>query len=303
MVKRDMTKMTRNTQMKNDGKNTPNYRKVAMAALLGCAALGGTAAHAQISRSFIGPHEYSLPDPNGMKPWNVFVQYATGQQTNDVWNGSGDKKGTNGDTEQIVGLSKYVHFWSLSDQVGMAWEVILPEVSVHNSKQDISVSGIGDVITGPAFWMRPNQNWTLGTDMFFVQIPVGDEDLRTTRWNVIAAVWWDAQYGKFNYTGNIGTTIPGPVEHRGMDRPGEQWYSNNRFGYRATELLEPFLGLDYEWQESNDNLKSNHEFAGVAGLMFHLAPTYHLTMSYSGGFAGENRSVSNNINVRFAYVF
>ena len=37
--------------------------------------------------------------------------------------------------------------------------------------------------------------------------------------------------------------------------------------------------------------------------MFHLAPTYHLAVHYQKGIEGENMPVSNNINVRFAYVF
>ncbi|MCB1907432.1 MAG: hypothetical protein KDH15_08690, partial [Rhodocyclaceae bacterium] len=59
-------------------------RNTALAGLIGFAMLGG-AAHAQVQRGFIGAHEYALPDPAGMKPWNVFVEYSTFQKTKKAW--------------------------------------------------------------------------------------------------------------------------------------------------------------------------------------------------------------------------
>lgn len=271
---------------------------VAVAAL--CA--GATAANAQVTRGFIGPHEYSLPDPKGMKPWNVFVEYSTFQKTGDVWGNNGGKDSSD-DVEAFVSLSKFVHFWEVTDGVGIAWELIVPKVSIQNRDTGDGVSGIADLLTGPAFWIKPNQNWTLGTDMFFVQIPVGDRDLRSTRWNVVASVFWDAQYDKFNYTGNLGATINGPVERKGAAEPANQYYFNNRFGYRVSQLIEPYVGVDYQWQNSKDGAPAAHELAGAVGVMFHLAPTYHLSVHYEGGIDGKNMPVSNNLNVRFAYVF
>lgn len=271
---------------------------VAVAALC----VGATVAQAQVTRGFIGPHEYSLPDPKGMKPWNVFVEYSTFQKTKDVWSNSGGKDGSD-DIETLVSISKFVHFWEVTDGVGIAWELIVPKVSVNNRDTGDGVSGIADLLTGPAFWIKPNENWTLGTDMFFVQVPVGDRDLRATRWNVVASVFWDAQYGKFNYTGNLGTTINGPTERRNTPDPANQYYFNNRFGYRVSQLIEPYVGVDYQWQGSKDGVPRANELAGAVGVMFHLAPHYHLAVHYQGGIDGKNMPVSNNLNLRFAYVF
>ncbi|MCB1908653.1 MAG: transporter, partial [Rhodocyclaceae bacterium] len=102
----------------------------AKALLVGCA-LGATAAHAQVQRGFIGAHEYALPDPAGMKPWNVFVEYSTFQKTKKVWNGSGDRTDA-GDVETLVSLSKFVHFWEIAPDVGIAMELIVPKVSVND---------------------------------------------------------------------------------------------------------------------------------------------------------------------------
>lgn len=273
-------------------------RGVALAAL--CVA--GTAAQAQVTRGFIGAHEYALPDPNGMKPWNVFVEYSTFQKSRDAWSNGGSKDKTD-DVETLVSISKFVHFWEVTKGVGIAWELIVPKVSVNNRDNGSGVSGIADPLTGPAFWIKPNENWTLGTDMFFVQVPVGDRDLRATRWNVVASVFWDAQYGKFNYTGNIGTTINGPAERKNAADPANQYYFNNRFGYRVSQMVEPYVGVDYQWQNSKDGAPEAHELAAAAGVMFHLAPNYHLAVHYQGGVDGKNMPVSNNLNVRFAYVF
>lgn len=273
---------------------------VAVAAL--CA--GATVANAQVTRGFIGAHEYALPDPAGMKPWNVFVEYTTFQKTGKVWNDSGSKKSSD-DIETFVSLSKFVHFWEITNGVGIAWELIVPKVSVQNRDTDSGVSGIADLLTGPAFWIKPNENWTLGTDMAFVQVPVGDRDLRATRWNVVASVFWDAQYDKFNYTGNLGATIMGPAESKAVPDAAKanQYYFNNRFGYRVSKLVEPYVGVDYQWQNSEGTANRAYELAGAAGVMFHLAPHYHLSVHYQGGIDGKNMPVSNNLNVRFAYVF
>jgi hypothetical protein len=274
------------------------------AAVLAAFCIVGVApAQAQITRGFIGPHEYSLPDPKGMKPWNVFVEYSTLQFTDKVWNSSGDKVGV-GKTEVLVSLSKFVHFWEVTPGVGIAMELIVPKVGIRD-KGGLgagSASGIADPIVGPAFWIKPAPNWTLGMDMFFLQIPMGDSDVGGgKRWNAIASVFWDGQFDKINWTGNIGTTIFG----KGDDgsRLGPSVYVNNRLGFRASQLIEPYVGIDYERQQAKSGNPSNHEWGGALGVMFHMMPHSHIAVHYQKGFKGGNRSVSDNLNLRFAYVF
>lgn len=283
---------------------TTRFHPVAKALRLGLAAVlcaAGTLAQAQITRGFIGPHEYSLPDPAGMKPWNVFVEYSTLQKTKKVWDSGGDRTDA-GDTEVIVSLSKFVRFWEVVPNVGIAMELIVPKVGIRDKENGTSTGGIADLIVGPAFWIKPAPNWTLGTDMAFVQIPIGDPDVGGgDRWNVIASVFWDGQFDKINWTGNVGMTLNGK-SNSGIT-PGRQLYVNNRLGYRASELIEPFVGLDYERQQAKDGVDSNHEWAASFGLMFFSHEKGHTTLHYSRGISGENRAVSNNLNLRFAYVF
>lgn len=258
----------------------------------------GTSAQAQVSRGFIAPHEYTLPV--GFEPFNVFVEYATLQKTERILDADG-KKISGSDTDVLVALSKYVHFWTPASNknIGLAWEIIVPKVGVRDKIARTSVGGIGDPITGFAAWYKPSDNMTLGMDLF-LQVPVGDKDVGGgDRWNVIGAIIFDAQFDKINYTGNLGMNLPGaPVE--GL-RPGKIWHVNNRLGYRVTDLIEPYVGLDYERQEARSGLPKNYETVAALGVMFHTFKNSSIAVHYQKGLDGESRPESNNLNVRFVY--
>lgn len=280
-----------------------NRTALGSATLVAVALLGAAPAQAQVTRGFIGAHEYGLPDPEGMKPWNVFVEYSTLQTTDQAWSAGGQRTGT-GKTETLVSLSKFVHFWEVVPKVGIAMELIVPKVGVRDigGKGAGSASGIADPIVGPAFWIKPSANWTLGTDMFFVQIPMGDKSVGGgKRWNQVASVFWDGQFGNLNWTGNVGTTLHGRADDDSKE--GTQVYVNNRLGYRASQLVEPYIGLDYERQSGSGGAATNHETALAAGLMFYALDKGHISLHYEKGLNGANRAVSNNLNLRFAYVF
>jgi hypothetical protein len=280
-----------------------SLRTVLSSAVLAALCIAAVPAQAQITRGFIGSREYQLPDPKGMKPWNVFVEYSTLQNTDQVWNASGNKTAT-GKTEVLVSLSKFVHFWEVVPDVGIAMELIVPKVGIRD-KAGLganSASGIADPIVGPAFWIKPLPNVTLGTDMFFVQIPLGDKDVGGgKRWNAIASVFGDVQMGNLNWTGNIGTTISGKNDDG--SKPGTSIYINNRLGWRVSPLIEPYIGIDYERQKSGNANPSNHEWGAAFGAMLYTHDKGHTSIHYQKGFKGENRAVSNNLNLRFAYVF
>jgi hypothetical protein len=272
------------------------------AAALAACCMAAAPAQAQIVRGFIGAHEYNLPDPAGMKPWNVFVEYSTLQNTDKVWNSNGNKVGV-GKTETLVSLSKFVHFWEAFPGVGVAMELIVPKVSIRD-KGGLGAgdaSGIADPIVGPAWWIKPAPNWTLGSDFFFVQIPVGDKAVSGRAWNVIGSVFWDGQFDKLNWTGNLGTTLHGKASSG--SQAGTEWYLNNRLGYRVSQLIEPYIGIDYEKQEAKGGAPSNSEWGAAAGVMFYALEKGHISVHYEKGFKGENRAISNNFNLRFAYVF
>lgn len=277
-----------------------------VAAVSALCAVASTA-QAQVTRGFIGAHEYALPDPAGMKPWNVFVEYSTLQKTKKVWDNNGDKASA-GDTEVLVSLSKFVHFWEAFPGVGVAMELIVPKVGIRDKVAGTSTGGIADVIVGPAWWIKPAPNWTLGSDFFFIQVPIGDPDVGGgNRWNQVASVFWDGQFDKINWTGNLGVTRFGEGANGLKEKP--KVYLNNRLGFRASQLIEPYIGIDYERQAAGagngtpDPTRSSHALTGSLGLMFYALDKGHIAVHYNKGLKGENREVENSLNLRFAYVF
>lgn len=258
----------------------------------------GSQAQAQVSRGFIAPHEYALPV--GFEPFNVFVEYSTLQNTRDIWNANGNRTSST-DTDVLVSLSKYVHFWTpeFNKNIGLAWEIIVPKVGIRDKTARTSTGGIADPLTGFAVWFKPRETMTLGMDMF-VQVPIGDRDVGGgDRWNVIGAIIFDAQFGKVNYTGNLGVNLPGASAQG--PRPGKLWHVNNRLGYRVSDLIEPYVGLDYEHQEARSGLPKNHETAAALGVMFHTYKHSSIAVHYQKGIDGESRPMSDNLNLRFVY--
>lgn len=285
--------------MKKTAFEIKNYARAASQCIAFIAVTAvGTSAQAQVSRGFIAPHEYALPV--GFTPFNVFVEYATLQRTKHVLDANGDKVRGN-DADVLVALSKYVHFWTPASNpnVGLAWEIIVPKVGVRDKIARTSTGGIGDPLTGFAAWYKPRENMTLGMDLF-LQVPVGDKDVGGgDRWNVIGAIIFDAQFDKINYTGNLGMNLPGATVQG--PRPGKIWHMNNRLGYRATELIEPYVGLDYERQEARSGQLRNYETVAALGVMFHTYKNSSIAVHYQKGIDGESRPESNNLNVRFVY--
>lgn len=263
--------------------------------------LGATATGAQaIDRGFIAPHEYALP--TDFKPFNIFAQYAFLQQNDTVYDANGNKAQGPG-SELLVGLSKYVRLWTpeSNKNIGLAWEVIVPEIGIRDKNTSFSTGGFGDPITGFAIWTKPSSQWVLGADMF-VSVPVGDEAVGGgDRWDLLGSIFWDAQYGKFNYTGNLGYHFNGSSA-RGT-APGDYYHLNNRFGYRVSDLIEPYVGIDYQTTDGVAGAPDSNETALAAGMMFHMYDHASIALHYQKGIDGESVAQSDSLNLRFVYVF
>jgi outer membrane putative beta-barrel porin/alpha-amylase len=281
-------------------------------ALLAVAALAGglgaaTPAQAQVTLDVIGPHEYDLPVD--FKPFNVFVQYATFQDGRRLWDGDGDRRRTSS-THTIVGLSKYVHFWTpeSNPKMGLAYEVIVPEVGVRNSDSRSSASGIGDPITGLALWYKPTANSTLGFQSF-MQLPVGDKDIGGGDvWKNLSSLFWDVQFGKLTYTADAGFVFFGDSTAADAT-PGTVFHTNHRVGYQLNDVIEPFVALDYERQEGWKNraagvkIADNHETTAGIGVMFKYYGNQSLTVRYSRGIDGESHGATDSLNLKYVYAW
>lgn len=278
-------------------KNTTIIRLTASALALGCLALP---AAAQTTFDVIGPHEYELPVD--FAPFNVFVQYAYVQRNNKAYDGDGDKVDGN-DSTTIVGLSKYVRFWSPESnrQIGIAYEVIVPEIGVRDKRNDSQASGIGDPLTGFAIWYKPSPGATLGFQSF-LQIPVGDDSVSDRNWKNLSSLLWDVRVTKqLGWTADAGFVFQG--EKVDGTRPGHSFHTNHRLGYRASDLLEPFVALDYERSQKTSTVDASHALDAGLGLMLHTFDNQSITLRYSRTLRGENHAANNSLNIKYAYVW
>ncbi|GEM_PF-578713 len=262
------------------------------------------AANAQTTFDVIGPHEYELPVD--FEPFNVFVQYGSYQNNDRVFDSGGGRAEGSG-SKVISGLSKYVRFWTPESNrnIGLAWEVIVPEVGIRNrnaiDEDDRHISGIGDPLTGFAVWYKPNAHLTLGFQSF-LQIPVGTDRVSDTNWKNLSSVFWDWKMREtLNWTGDAG--LVWQSERDSGIQPGLSWHTNNRFSWRASKHLEPFLALDGDYTDAHDGLPNGWVVDGGPGLMFHTFANQSITARYSTSLAGKNHSVNDGFYLKYAYVF
>lgn len=280
-----------------------NRNPFARAALAACCLAGAGFApqtFAQTTFDVIGPHEYELP--TGFKPFNVFVQYGYVQDNKRVYDDKGDKVEGSG-SQAIVGLSKYVRFWTPegNPNIGLAWEVIVPEISVRDGRAGTQASGIGDPLTGFAIWMKPTAESTFGFQSF-VQMPAGSTEVSDRNWKNLSSFLWDVRLpAGFGWTADAGYVFQGKRSD-GL-HPGNSFHTNQRLGWRANALLEPFVAFDYENAQSRGTLPSSRATDLGAGLMFHTFDNQSITLRYSASVNGRNHAANNSLNLKYAYVW
>ena len=278
----------------------PPIRRLVAPILFTLGASCALPAAAQTTFDVIGPHEYDLPVD--FQPFNVFVQYAYVQRNNRSFDSSGNRvKGSGSDA--IVGLSKYVRFWTpdFNRKIGLAWEVIVPEISLRNDRNNTQASGIGDPMTGFAVWYKPRTDLTLGFQSF-LQIPAGSTDVSDRNWKNLSSAFWDWRLtDKLGWTADAGVVFQS--EKTDGTRPGNTFHTNHRLGYRVTGLLEPFVALDYESTSGRNGNPSARALDGGVGMMFHTFDNQSITLRYSSSIEGKNHVANNSLNLKYAYVW
>lgn len=262
-----------------------------------------------IPLSVIGPHEYALPV--NYESFNAVAQYAFVQTDNMAFDSTGTRISGPG-TFTAVGFTKYVRFFTFKSipDVGFAWEILQPEISVQGP--GVSKSGLGDPLTGLAVWMKPSKNSTVGVQSF-LSIPVGTEAVSDKTWGSLTTIVGDVQLGDFDIDGQTGFIFKSIRHQTGSDDvdPGSTFHANLRMGYRAHEYLEPFVAADYQTTgTSTDNMtgkdipnSASNELTCGGGLMIHFTGPMSLTMRYDYGIDGKNTPVTNAFHFKFAYVW
>jgi hypothetical protein len=263
---------------------------------------------ADITFAVIGPHEYELPV--NFKPFNVFVQYGQWNNQSKAYDASGKRvDGSGGDL--FVGLSKYVYFWTFDaiPDVGFAYEIIVPEVRID--VPGFHEGGVGDPLTGPAVWFKPNANSTIGFQSF-LQIPIGGDKVTNDYWANYSSLFYDYQWEHFSFTGNTGFVFRTDRKASGLPDIDQAttFHTNVRFGWKASTMFEPFVGVDYQrtgtsrFTTSNAvAIPSSNETALGVGLMVNFSPKTSLTVRYSHAVDGKNTTKTNGVYGKYVLVW
>lgn len=257
------------------------------------------ASEAATGRSFIGPHEYALPG-NVPDRFDVFVFYGYLESADQAFDARGDEVDANR-TSTLVNIFKFSQAWTLKNNpnFGYAWEVILPVSSVRDRTANTSVSGIGDPTIAPYIYYKVSDKVTIGTDLL-IQVPIGDSSIGGgDSWKVTNSVFIDVQAGKFNYTGDVIWDFPSEST-RADATAGKTWSTEHLFGYRATSLVEPYVGAAYAYQKSSSINVANSETDLLAGALFHLKRG-SFGLHWAHAIDGKNRAVGDSLNVRFVW--
>ncbi len=229
----------------------------------------------------------------------MFVQYGFQNYASLAYNNGGGL--VSGSKQSLfVGLSKYVYFWTFPSipDIGFAYEVITPEVGLTGPGTGEGIRGIGDTLTGPAMWIKPTPNTTLGVQNF-LQPPIGGRNVTNGYWANYASIFFDAQWPMASVTGNLGVVTRSNQQlPSGAPEavPGRTFHFNVRFGWVNPTIFEPFFAFDWQTQSSayqvNNGLilaPSSNEIALGAGVMFKFSPTMSLTVRYSRSVEGHQR--------------
>ncbi|MCV2217288.1 transporter [Thauera sp. Sel9] len=286
--------------------NEERQQRPSIGRLLGLACVAGAAgmlaaadSEAATGRSFIAPHEYALPSnvPDG---FDVFLVYGYLERGDQAFDAKGDKRRSDR-TETMVSLLKYSRGWTLESNpnFGYAWELIVPVIGARNRTARTSSSGVGDPIVAPYIWYKLSDEVTVGTDFLF-QLPVGDGDVGGgDSWKFTNSVFIDVQLGKFNYTGDVIWNFPG-TSNKEDAKAGKSWSTEHLFGYRVSPLVEPYVGVAYEYQKTSAINPANSETDVLGGVMFHFdkaSASVHLLHTVDG----KNRPAGNSLNFRLVW--
>ena len=272
--------------------------------VLAVCALATRANASGITFDVIAPHEYDLPV--NFPSFNALVQYTYYNNDSNAYDIPASK------TDTVVGMTKYVRFFTLScaPNIGLAYEVILPEVSISGNGTD--ASGLGDPITGPAIWFKPTSNSTLGFQTF-LQVPVGQDDVSNHSWANLSSIFFDANFGKFNIDGDIGGVFRSTRQISGTPdvNVGPLFHTNVRFAYRIHPVFEPYFSFDFQYKSSDDyadtgnkvQYSEGHETALGGGFVIYFTDKISAALGYSHAVEGENVTQTNAVHLKFAYLW
>ncbi|WP_313330312.1 transporter [Sphingobium yanoikuyae] len=290
------------------------YHRMALktATLVAAGWLTQEAAQARdITFAVIGPSEYDLPT-DGFRAFDALVQYGFYDAGAKQFDNEGQRVRAP-DTDLVVGLTKYVHFWTFDGlpDVGFAMEVIQP--TVHVATPTSKTTGFGDTIIGPAIWVKPTKGTTLGIQSF-MSVPIGSDGISNRYWANMTSILFHANLkGGVKLTGDVGGVFRGRQDVDGGPdvKPGNSYHANVRLSYRPGETRwEPYLAFD--WQRNNRSravsgpelpLTEGHDVALGAGIAYALNDKLKVAGRYSRSVSGRNVVTTNAFYFSIAKTF
>ncbi len=272
--------------------------------------LSATAKASQIDLAVIGTHEYDIPTTD-YKPFDIFVQYGDWNSDDRSWNDDG-KKSKGPGTDTFVGLSRYVHFWTVDSLpgVGFAFDMMIPEVRVDGHSR--GVGGIADPLTGGAVFFKPTANTTLGFQNFF-KVPIGDKDVSDNYWASLASILYAWHVRRMTFNGHTGFEFRGKQHLTGQpDLLKDTIFHSSMTGaIRISKRIEPYAEIDYQ-KIGADRIAATRQFVPDSatneltvggGVSYTLSQKMTLQARYSKGLKGRNTTVTDAVYIRVGYHF
>lgn len=266
---------------------------------------------ADITFAIIGPHEYKFPV--NFKPYNVFVQYGDGNAAGHTYDGGGTAQPTGG-SHSWTGMSKYVYFRSFRNipNIGFAFEII--QQSSYMLENGQNYGGLGTTIPGFATWFKPDKHSTFGIQTFMESPSATRDALASHYWTNISSLIFDYDRQSFSFDGDLGATAPVTdkrIPGKDTTTAGVSFFSNLRFTWKATKIVEPFAAFD--WSNANGTYdrtlghtlanSSSRETALGGGLSFKLDRHMTMAVRYSHSVDGRYVAETNAYYLRFSYLW
>jgi hypothetical protein len=250
--------------------------------------------------------------------WNLpIVPSAYGLIQRGMYQSSGTSYGARGETTsgpsttEYLGITSLFHVFSYEalPNVGFAWEVLQPEVSVQPPGYAQSVSGLGDPLLYMSVYTRPLPNLMVGLQSF-TSFPTGDSEVSSHRFEYIPHIAVDYTLGQWGFDGTFGAALFS-TQHNGIDsvRSGNQYSAETALRYRVNGTFEPYVVNTYQTQNSGTTvvtksyIPGNHQDDVGGGVKINFTQKRWISIWYYNTISGENVSKTNAAYFQFVNLF
>jgi hypothetical protein len=183
---------------------------------------------------------------------------------------------------------------------------------VHIDGTGINKTGFGDTLVGPAVWVKPTRNTTIGFQTF-ASVPVGSGSITNHYWANYSSFFFDWEVRKhLSLTGDAGGIFRGRQEIvEGPNiKPGNSYHANVRASWRSKSIFEPFVAFD--WQKNKKSqivggpdveFSDGHDTSLGIGTLVAVNKKLSVVARYSRSIDGRNVPTTNAVYASIIKVF